>query len=372
MLATRDSSALDDHLSPRGVVRDLGLLILGLTACGALASPLRAQGLPDPDASGIEHIIVVTMENRSFDHFLGWLPHADGMQEDLTFFDESGNPHVTARLAPDYQGCSHPDPDHSYDGGRVEFDDGACDGWLLAGDNDEFSIGYYKKNDLKFLGNAARDWTTCDRYFASIMAETFPNRVYEYAAQTDRLDNSMALSELPTIWDSLATAGVSARYYFSDVPFVALWGLKYLPIARPFDDFLDDAASGSLPAVSYIDPRFIDEASGTSADDHPHADIRNGETFLNAIYRAVTLSPAWSRTVLVFNFDEWGGFFEHVSPPTAPIPPADQAAGNTDGLLGFPSNPRPMSRHLQRIEAREASSQERRCMDAEDDHVTLG
>ncbi|HEX5009781.1 MAG TPA: alkaline phosphatase family protein [Planctomycetota bacterium] len=99
------------------------------------------------------------------------------------------------------------DPDHSHDGGRVEFDDGSCDGWLLAGDNDDFSIGYYKKNDLKFLGNAARDWTTCDRYFASIMAETFPNRVYEYAAQTDRLDNSMALSVLPTNWDSLATAG---------------------------------------------------------------------------------------------------------------------------------------------------------------------
>jgi hypothetical protein len=57
--------------------------------------------------------------------------------------------------------------------------------------------------------------------------------------------------------------------------------------------------------------------------------------FLNAIYRAVTTSPVWSRTVLVFNFDEWGGFFEHVPPPTAPIPPADKLAGNTDGLLGF-------------------------------------
>jgi phospholipase C len=204
------------------------------------------------------------------------------------------------------------------------------------------------------------------------MAETFPNRVYQHAAQTDRLTNTTDLSVLPTIWDQLAGAGLDGRYYFSDVPVLALWGPKYVSIGRPIGDFFIDAGAGTLPNVAFVDPSFIGEDVGTSNDDHPHADIRNGETFLNAIYRAVTLSPAWSRTVLVFNFDEWGGFFEHVSPPTAPIPPADQAAGNTDGLLGFPSNPRPMSRHLQRIEAREASSQERRCMDAEDDHVTLG
>lgn len=310
-------------------------LTLGLIAFGTFAArPLCAQGLPDPEASGIEHIIVVTMENRSYDHFLGWLPHTDGKQEDLTFFDESGTPHVTARLAPDFQGCSHPDPDHSYEGGRIEFNNGACDGWLLAGDNDEFSIGFYKKNDLKFLGSATRDWTTCDRYFCSIMAETWPNKIYQYAAQTDRLDNEFVLCELPTIWDRLATAGVSARYYFNDVPFVALWGLKYLPISRLYAEFLADAAAGTLPAVSFIDPRFIDEASGTSADDHPHSDIRRGEKFMEEIYRAVTTSPSWSHTVLVFTFDEWGGFFDHVPPPVGPIPPADLLAGN-DGRLGF-------------------------------------
>src|SRR4029079_11565498 len=86
-------------------------------------------------------------------------------------------------------------------------------------------------------------------------------------------------------------------------------------------------------------PRFIDEGSGTSGDDHPHADIRNGEALLNAVYTAVTTRPAWPHTVLVINFDEWGGFFDHVPPPTAPIPAADAAAGNTDGRLGFPRAP---------------------------------
>ena len=304
------------------------LAVLLSTAASASAQ------LPAPETSGIEHVVVVTMENRSFDHFLGWLPHADGRQEDLTFFDASGTPHVTFRLAPDYQGCSYSDPDHSYDGGRVEFAGGACDGWLVAGDNDEFSIGFYKRNDLKFFGKAAPQWTTCDRYFCSIMAETWPNKIYAHAAQTDRLENELELCELPTIWDRLADAGLPARYYFSDVPFVALWGLRYLPISRPFAVFLADAAAGTLPAVSFIDPRFIDNASGTSVDDHPYADVRNGQKFMEQIYRAVTTSPDWGSTVLVFTYDEWGGFFDHVPPPLLPQTPGDVAVGN-DGRLGF-------------------------------------
>jgi phospholipase C len=295
----------------------------------------RPQGLPEPAVSGIDHVVLVMMENRSFDHFLGWLDGADGRQAGLRYLDENGVAHRTQRLTPDFQGCGHPDPDHSYDGGRVEFNGGACDGWLRAGDNDDYAIGYYTKKDLAFLGNAATRWTVCDRYFAAIMAETFPNRIYQHAAQTDRLTNTTDLSVLPTIWDRLADAGVEGRYYFSDVPVLALWGNKYVPIARPIASFFVDAAAGTLPSVSFVDPRFIEEESGTSGDDHPHADIRNGEAFLNSIYDAVTTGPAWSRTVLVFNFDEWGGFFEHVPPPTAPIPAADQAAGNADGRLGF-------------------------------------
>src|SRR5438105_5167946 len=304
-----------------------------------MIAPTRAQLisglLPDPASSGIEHVIVFMMENRSFDHFLGWLPGADGRQAGLTYTDSRGAPHSTFLLAPDFQGCSYNDPDHSYAGGRVEYDNGACDGWLRAGSNDVYAIGFYTQADLAFLGAAAPRWTTCDRYFAAIMAETYPNRIYQHAAQTDRIRNSTTLSTLPTIWDRLAQAGLTGRYYYSDVPFLALWGVKYLPISRPVAAFLADCAAGTLPQVSFVDPRFLAEGSGTSGDDHPHADIRNGEAFLNQVYTAVTTSPTWAQTVLVINYDEWGGFFEHVPPPAAPIPPADQTAGNADGLRGF-------------------------------------
>ncbi len=292
------------------------------------------NALPSPGASGIEHVVLVMMENRSFDHFLGWLPRANGKQAGLAYPDSSGARHQTYRLAPDYQGCGHPDPDHSYSGGRIEFDNGACDGWLLDPYNDVYSIGYYTQSDLAFLGQSAPYWTACDTYFAPIMAPTYPNRIYQHAAHTDRIDNSTTISTLPTIWDTLAAHNLRGRYYYSDIPFLALWGAKYVPISQPVATFFADCAAGTLPQVSYVDPRFEDESSGTSGDDHPHADIRNGEAFLNQIYNAVTQSPAWSSTVLIINFDEWGGFFDHVPPQIAPIPTADQAAGS-DGLRGF-------------------------------------
>ena len=295
--------------------------------------------LPAPEASGIEHIVLVMMENRSFDHFLGWLPGADGRQAGLAYVDRNGARHATYPLAPDYQGCGHPDPDHGYEGGRVEYDGGRCDGWLRAGDNDIYSIGYYRRQDLSFLGRAARDWTSLDRYHAAIMSATFPNRFIQHAAQTDRMDDSFTVTTLPTIWDRLADRGLTGRYYYSDLPFLLLWGpLKYFvlnPVARPITEFLEACATGDLPQVSYVDPRFVGEDEGTSNDDHPHADVRSGEYFLNQIYTAVTHSPAWNHTVLVINFDEWGGFFDHVPPTVTPISELERAAGNADGLRGF-------------------------------------
>src|SRR5207237_8638616 len=108
-------------------------------------------------------------------------------------------------LTPDYQGCGHPDPDHSYQGGRVEYNSGACDGWLRAGTNDDYAIGYYTQSDLAFLGSAAPAWTTCDGYFSAILAGTYPNRIYKNAAQTDRLDKSHFPFSQPTpTWAPLA------------------------------------------------------------------------------------------------------------------------------------------------------------------------
>src|SRR4051812_33324209 len=129
-----------------------GAMALGRHA--TFADQLTGRALQDPARSGIDHVVVVMMENRSFDHMLGWLPGADGMQAGLTYLDGAGVPHATHPLAPDYQGCGHPDPDHSYAGARVEYDGGACDGWMRAGENDDYAIGYYIPEDVPFFARA--------------------------------------------------------------------------------------------------------------------------------------------------------------------------------------------------------------------------
>jgi phospholipase C len=281
-----------------------------------------------------DHVVVVTMENRSFDHFFGWFGEAGG-EQNFTYPVAGGGSLSTYPLAPDYQGCGLKDPDHSYAGGRIEYNGGACNGWLLDPNNDRFCIGYYNQSDLPFLGYAAQDWTTLGRYFCPIMASSIPNRIYQYAAQTDRIGDVLLPTLLPTIWDRLAARGISRRYYYSDLPVLALWGTKYLGISATVSQFLTDCQLGHLPAVSFVDPRLLGEAQGVSNDDHPFADIRAGEAFLYRIYQAVTASPNWGSTILIITFDEWGGFFDHVPPPRAPIPFIDWLAGNRDGLRGF-------------------------------------
>ena len=290
--------------------------------------------LMSPNASGIEHIVVVMMENRSFDHLLGWLPGANGKQAGLSFTDRAGESHPTYKLTT-YVGSSHPDPNHTYAGGRSELNNGQMDGWLRTGANDVFAIGYYEEADLPVLSALARNFTTLDNYFSSIMAPTYPNRIFQHAGQTDRLSNTQAVPTLRTIWDSLAEAGVSHKYYFSNVPFLSLWGDKYTGISAFYADFLVDAASGKLPAVSFLEPAFTLLDDGDGNDDHPHADVRAGDAFLSEVYNALTKGPGWKNTVWVINRDEWGGFYDTVTPPRV-IAPNNVDTDLVDGkaLLG--------------------------------------
>jgi phospholipase C len=303
----------------------------------AFSQPAAPSSLPSPGESGIDHIVVVTMENRSFDHFFGWLPNANGIPAGLSYPDAGGVQHPVYSLTPDYTGCGHPDPDHSYSGSRVCYANGAMNGFLLDTSNDIYSIGYYNASDIPFYAALAQSYTACDNWHAAILGPTFPNRMFMWTAQTDRLTDSIAFSSLPTIFDALGKANVSHRYYFNNVPYLALWGFKYIFSTAFFSNFLSDAAWGSLPAVSFVDPNYTVLDDGTGNDDHPHADIRNGDAFLSKVYQALATGPKWANTVLIVMFDEWGGFFEHVAPPrvVAPANSPDQDLQNGAALLGF-------------------------------------
>ena len=286
---------------------------------------------------GIDHVVVVMMENRSFDHFLGWMPGANGIgvapdgkvidpkrYERFTYADPSGKRHAI-RHTEILNACGQEDQDHGYVGGRVQWNNGRMDGFVKDTNNTTYALSYYLEAQRPFSSQLARNYTTCDNYFCSYLGPTWPNRFFQHAAQTDRLEDSTSPassslpadpSAMPTIWDQLnQTGGPTGRYYFSDLPMLAFWGQKYLAIADQYPQFLADCAAGTLPNVSYVDPRFEDEGSGTSGDDHPLSDLRAGDAFLSEVYHAVANSPLWDRTVLVVNYDEWGGFFDHVAPP---------------------------------------------------------
>ena len=302
----------------------------GGLAAGAALRPETSEAA----SSQIKHIVVVMMENRSFDHFLGWLPNADGRQAGLAYEDASGFSHPAHELAPDWTGCGFNDPDHSYEGGRTQVNDGLMDGFLKTSIADLYAIGYYQEPDNLFFSQFARTFTTCDKYFPSFLGPTFPNRIFQLCGQTDRLDDSVSICSYPTIFDHCTRAGVRSRYYFGNVPFLALFPIDALLYSHSIPTFLSDCANGTLPAVSFVDPAFT-LLLNTANDNHPKSDIRNGDAFLAKIYNAVASGPQWSSTVLVVNYDEWGGFFDHVPPPRAFAPNAtDPDLADGKALLG--------------------------------------
>jgi phospholipase C len=334
---------------------------LALPGCGTsvgtdstAAARVGAGALPNPEDSGIDHIVQIMMENRSYDHLLGWVPKSDGIQQQV-FVDNDGNPVETFHLATDadyaYQGCGKGDPAHGYQDGRDHMNGGAMDGFLrtVPSTDDKFPAGYYNADDVPFYKGVAEHFTICDNYFHGFLGSTFPNRIYMHAGQTDRMTNAFypgqdegeipTPSTLPTIWDLLKAKGIRCRNYFSDAPITAFWGATHADISAPFEQFLEDCATGNLPSVSYFDPFFGgaglgESPAGVSRDDHPQADIRDGQVYLTEIYNALRASKHWERTLMIVTYDEWGGFFDHVAPPVGPVSAAEAALGN-DGTLGF-------------------------------------
>jgi phospholipase C len=297
--------------------------------------------LPRPRNMPVDTFVVLMMENRSFDHYFGWFPGADGKNAGLAYPDPEGDLVPTHHLAPDFQGCAFRDPDHSWDGGRFQYNHGRLDNFVL-GDasgmgSDSFAVGYYLKRDLPFIPYAARKFTLYDRWFCSIMDSTYPNRHYQWGAQ----DGGTRGNQLPpaggymweTIFDRALARGLTARYYSSDLPFAALYGARGVEWTHPVAQFYTDAAAGKLPNIAFVDPAFVGEGAGVSGDEHPHGDIRVGQAFMSDVVHAFMESPQYRRGALFINYDEWGGFFDHVKPRR--VPDDRQNHRNLDLDYGF-------------------------------------
>lgn len=335
-----------DALNRRELIA--GAAVAGALGAAGLAACARGGGREaGPDVTDVpaesdgrdapfDTVVVLMMENRSFDHLLGWLPGADGIQEGLEYVDVDGEVHQTWEIVDDPQGCDYADPGHTWQHMATHFADGRMDGFLeTAKPGDLFPISYYNREPIPCLSSLAENFTTFDNYFCSFLGPTWPNRLYQHCATTDLTATMLPPGEMGTatipgpdverpskldlaIWDRLADADVSARYYYHVEPITALFeSRRYDDISFTFDRFLADAAAGTLPNVCFVDPDFgiKNELNGMSNDMHPHGSVTVGDALIGEIYEALSTSPQWDRMVFVINFDESGGFYDHVVPP---------------------------------------------------------
>jgi phospholipase C len=326
-------------------------------AAGRLAADDFTSLLDQPaKESPIDTVVVLMMENRSFDHFFAWLAdderyvergrrrygkrfRVNGKQRQ-SFPAADGTIVPTAPLLESpgelnpYRGCGHLDPGHQWTQGRAQ-----RDGGFLAPDsgNDTFALGYYGADAMPFTAQLARQFTIFDRWHASILGPTYPNRAYLHSGQSgDYKSNTLPFAtggyQWETIWERLANAGVTARYYWSDLPALALWGSRLNGFQRRIDEYFADAQQGTLPQVTMVDPAFL---TGNRTDDHPHADIRAGQRFVRDVFAAFAKSKHWRRGVFVLMYDEWGGFYDHVKPPVLPDDRANPVDTENFGQAGF-------------------------------------
>ena len=337
-----DDDIIGGGLRRRDVLRGGAALAAALALPAVASTPAwgaprrRPDSLPFPKVPEgtdmlpqIEHIIVVMMENHSFDNYLGVLGRGDGFR-----LDRAGRP---KNSCPDADGnrirafrmpstCQlDREPNQSWNASHISLGPRRRnDGFVLA--SGPVAMGYWTEEDLPFYHGLARTFPLCDRWFASCLAQTYPNRKFLMCGtavgqvSTDISQVGKAPPPNGTIFEHLDAHGISWRNYATDLAQVLLLPDVYNANKEKLltiDRYYADAAAGALPAVALVDPGFLDDES-----EENNADIRVGENFAARVINAVMAGPGWPKTVLIWVYDEHGGYYDHVPPPRA-IPPDD-------------------------------------------------
>jgi len=198
-------------------------------------------------------------------------------------------------------------------------------------------MGYHNHVDLPVYDFLAKQFTICDRWFASLPTDTWPNRLYALTGGSGGLTTTPSDSDvernppgylLKTIFEVLQGLGVDWIEFFSDLPFSLIFrtlaqDAEYTARMRTLVEFANLAKAGDLPSVTWIDPNYQDVPDGISKanDDHPPGDVCLSQQLIAGIYQTLSSSPAWTKTLLLITYDEHGGFYDHVTPPGTPSAP---------------------------------------------------
>lgn len=287
---------------------------VGASVAGRFGVAGAADPLPDPSTCPIEHVIVLCMENRSFDHMLGRLPGANGLDRDLYNEREDGT-RVYVHRNRDFT-CTLGDLGHGHDDSLQQFAGGANSGFVA--NSGSQAMGYFAEADLPYMYRLAREFTTFDNWFCGILGPTWPNREYLLAGTSaGRTANEFSKGTLglreKTIFHQMIEAGGDFGIYYTDLPFSALYldlVFRYGNRFRPMRRFYEDALAGTLPPLTFLEPGYF-----VGTDDHPPVSVQPGQRFIADVVAAVMSSPLWPKTALLITYDEHGGFYDHVPPP---------------------------------------------------------
>ncbi|HTU31267.1 MAG TPA: alkaline phosphatase family protein [Solirubrobacteraceae bacterium] len=323
---------------------------------GSLPRPRHPAGTVD-ESMPFDHIVVVMMENHSFDNLLGALAHngqpkADGLHFNAQGVATNTNPGVSGGKVQSFvipNTAQAPTVTQTWDATHQQINHGKMNGFVKSVSSDE-PMGYFPPDVLPFAYSFAATFPVANRWFCSAPCQTYPNRRFLMAATAygDIATNTASLEDAPppngTIFDQLDAQGISWANYFTDLPQTAIIPSiieKYPANIQPIAAFHAACAAGTLPSVSFVDPEFgavtdigapladlpllteLGIYQGTQTlggDEESEQDMYYGEAWAYTVLQAVMNSPAWPRTLFIYTYDEHGGYYDHVPPPKAIAP----------------------------------------------------
>mmetsp|Transcript_19274 Transcript_19274/g.25112 ORF Transcript_19274/g.25112 Transcript_19274/m.25112 type:complete len:571 (+) Transcript_19274:99-1811(+) len=335
----------------------IDLVLTLLLASRVEANPtLKSLGL---DGTRVKHLIVLMMENHSFDNILGWLkqqnPEIDGLTGNECNYVDPTDPTSEQYCVTDQGALVDPDPDHSLDGTGweiygTEIVDGSSEhdpnmvtmGGFIATEaiskgQPDFApqiMDCISPDHVPILSTLANEFVLFDKFYAGVPGPTFPNRLFSMSATSDGYSTNDMFQTLlgwpqSPLYESLDEVGADWRIYFNDLPtpwlFRKLRSKESLERTKRFETFETDVAAGDLPAFTWIDPAYFDlpEYGRPASDQHPSHDVSQGEILIKKVYETLRNSPLWNESALMITYDEHGGFYDHVPTPVNNIPSPD-------------------------------------------------
>ena len=307
----------------------------------------------------IKTVVVLVLENRSFDHMLGWMkkslnPTINGVTGNECNLQFPQNPQSPSICVSDDAQFVDPDPGHSFEAveqqvfgsGPIPSMTGIVQQALTMSPNlSQTVMKGFRPESIPVFASLVGEFAVFDRWFSSIPGPTQPNRLFVYSAtshgSTSHVKKLLAKGyPQKTIFDSLHENGLDFGIYYQNIPTTLFYRnmrkLKYIFKFHLFDlKFKKHARSGSLPSLTVIEPRYFDLKGFPANDDHPSHDVANGQNLVKEVYEALRSSPQWNETLLIITYDEHGGFFDHVTTPFSNVPSPDGNTGPAPSFFKF-------------------------------------